>query len=342
MLAVAEAVYKHLYEKRKRRFESGTVSVQEVTGKESLRIVSVGNITVGGTGKTPTVQWIARYLHDKGHNVAIVARGYKGRLSDSGAVVSDGVTIFLNAEEAGDEPVIHARSLPGVSVVIGRDRVTAVQRAVEQFQSDVIVLDDAFQYWSLPRDFNLVLLDARQPFDNGHLLPRGRLREPPSALQRADSILLTRCNRAETAQLEATKMLVAQQTKAPIFCSNHKPVAIHTDTVDMPLKKLQGMRVGAVSALADNDAFIYILEQCGATVVTTLGRRDHHAWRAEEIAALSERALASGAEALLTTEKDAVKIDSSWSAKLRLWCLRVELDLGDDEGAFKQLLNSFL
>ena len=186
-----EAIYAHFLRQRRARFS------QNPTRFVGCKIVSVGNITTGGTGKTPTVQWLARRLMQNEKRVAIVSRGYGGTLSKAGAVVSDANRVLVSAHEAGDEPILHARALENVPVVIGRDRVRAVQTTTENFAPDVIILDDAFQYWSLFRDFDLLLLDARKPFGNGHLLPRGRLREEPKQLQRAHAILLTRSDAAD-------------------------------------------------------------------------------------------------------------------------------------------------
>jgi tetraacyldisaccharide 4'-kinase len=261
MLAAAEALYRVLLERRRRKWTSATAS-----NFGNCRIISVGNLTTGGTGKTPTVQWLARRLKADGAKVAVVARGYGGTLSAVGAVVSDGKQTLLNATQAGDEPLLHARSLPGVAVIIGRDRVAAVQHAVREFGVDTVILDDGFQFWSLQRDTDLVLLDARRPLGNGHLLPRGRLREPPEALSRADAILLTRADIATAAEREAARALVARYTQVPVFEASHAPLALRDERTgsEQPLAALQGARVFAVSALADNSAFAATLQKAGS------------------------------------------------------------------------------
>ena len=164
----AEAVYHHFYRRRRRQAESALAVFREA------RIVSVGNLTTGGTGKTPAVQWLAHRLNETGVKTVIVARGYGGDFSAKGAIVSDGEKVLLNARQAGDEAVLHARALKGTPVVIGRDRVAATRRAIDEFAPQVVLLDDGFQFWSLSRDFDLVLLDARRPFGNAGASPPAR------------------------------------------------------------------------------------------------------------------------------------------------------------------------
>ena len=193
---------------------------------QNCAVISVGNIAVGGAGKTPAVQYVARLLQENGARVAVVARGYGGALAKRGAIVSDGQRIFHEAREIGDEPLLHARALPGVPVVIGIDRVRAAQIALEKFAPDVIVLDDAFQFYSLHRDLDVVLCDARRPLGNGFLLPRGTLREETSALHRADVLLLTRADRATATQLSSSRERLRALCDAPFFECEHAPVKL--------------------------------------------------------------------------------------------------------------------
>ncbi len=178
---LGEKIYAYFLQRRRARF----AVAHEIA---DVSIVSIGNLTLGGTGKTPCVQWLAARLRNDDFRPAIVARGYGGTLSGKGALVSDGRTIFLGAHQSGDEALLHARALPDVPVIIGRERKNAVERA-RDLGCNIIVLDDGFQYWSLARAFDLVLLDARRPFDNERLLPRGRLREEIGELQRANAVL---------------------------------------------------------------------------------------------------------------------------------------------------------
>jgi tetraacyldisaccharide 4'-kinase len=329
LCAVAEAIYRRLYERRRQHYSAG----RQVDWP--CKIISVGNLTLGGTGKTPAVQWLARWLQAESYRVAIVARGYGGSLSAPGAVVADGDKILMRAREAGDEPLLHARNLPGVAVVIGRDRETAVRTAIHDCGAEVVVLDDAYQYWSLHRDCDLLLLDTRRPFDNGHLLPCGRLREPPAALSRADAVLLTRVDVATEAERQNAHVAIGQFTQAPIFEASHVPLSMRHENGGQthPLEELRGLPVAALSAIANNAGFAITLERCGARVVAQLQRRDHYHWRARELQNFATEAVRHGARAIVTTEKDAVKIDPAWLANLPLWSLAVGLSLSDKDAA---------
>lgn len=337
-LSVLEAIYAHFYRRRKSEAES------KRTRYEQVRIVSVGNITTGGTGKTPATAWLVRRLQNEGFAVAVVGRGYGGELSAQGAVVSDGREVLLNAAQAGDEALLHARSLPGVPVVIGRDRVAAVQMAIEKFAPQVVVLDDGFQYWSLERDFDLVLLDARQPFGNGKLLPVGRLREPVTALARASAILLTRAEAANAVQLQDTRDAIRALTSAPIFVSNHAPHGVRSEAEGIveALGSLRGRDVAALAALANNEPFFQALRQQGANVVKTMARRDHHPWREKELRDfVGEAAERYGAQIVVTTEKDAVKIKPEWCTPLPFFSVQIELQIENEAGLW-QLVQSQL
>lgn len=336
LCAPLEAIYRIIYERRLRRYSA------LASADWPCKIISVGNLTLGGTGKTPAVQWLAGWLHEAGWRVAVVARGYRGQASRDGAVVSDGTTIFLDAVAAGDEPVLHARNLPGVAVVIGQDREAAVTRAVADCRAQVVVLDDAFQYWSLHRDFDLVLLDTRRPFHNFHLLPCGRLREPPVALARADAVLLTRADRTTGDERDAVlRGAYFNSATCPVFLSSHQPCAVRDEKTGevLPLSALRGRPLAVVSAIADNEGFSAMLKALGAVIVSTLQRRDHHRWRASELQMFATAARRKGASALVVTEKDLVKISLAWTRGLPLWSVPIRLAFADDgEAALKRLV----
>lgn len=332
-MSLPEAVYHAVYRRRRDRWLRAAKSETEIP------IISVGNISTGGTGKTPAVQWIVREMQARGYRPAIVARGYGGTHSQNGAIVTDGQNLLLDAHAAGDEPLLHARNLPGVPVVIGRDRVAAVERTIKEFYPTVIVLDDAFQYWSLPRDVDLVLLDARRPFGNGRLLPVGRLREPPAQLQRADAILLTRADFTSPQQLERTREIVRRWTDAPIWTSLHAPASVRDETSGevLPLKVLSGADVATISALADNTSFIATLKSCGCSIGTRLMKRDHHRWNEREVrdfartASLFLDSKLNSTGAIVTTEKDAVKMQPQWTAPSPLWSLVIQLKVNNGD-----------
>jgi tetraacyldisaccharide 4'-kinase len=298
---------------------------------EGVAVVSVGNLSLGGTGKTPAVRWLARRALAAGIAPAIVSRGYGGSLSAQGAVVSDGRQVLLGAAQAGDEPIEHARSLPGVPVVIGRDRHAAVRRA-RDLGAQVAILDDGFSFWSLARACDIVLLDARRPLGNGRLLPRGRLREEPAALGRAHAILLTRADSCTPEELERSHEIVRRYSAAPVWRCRHAPVAVVDQSGrEQSLQVLAGAPVAAVSALANNALFARSLEKLGAQVRAHSARRDHHAWSEREIARAAEQARRLGALALVTTGKDAAKIPEPWTRGLPLWQLRIEMEIDGGE-----------
>jgi len=330
----AEAIYHHFYLRRKRAAQLRRVVLN------GARIISVGNLTTGGTGKTPTVQWLARRFEKAGIKTAIVARGYGGEYSARGAIVSDGKTVLLSAAQAGDEAVLHARALPSTPVIIGRDRVAAAKIAIEKFASQVVLLDDGFQFWSLSRDFDLVLLDARKPFGNGTLLPIGRLREPKSELQRAAGVLLTRADKANATQIKNAETEIARFTNAPIFGSSHTPVFLREEKTGARIEfaQLNQKRVAAFSALANNADFFESITARSAQLVSTLARGDHHAWRENEIQNFARDAKLKGAQVLITTEKDAVKLSASWS-ELPIWSLVIALEV-ENEDAFWKLIST--
>ena len=309
-------------------------------------IVSVGNLTTGGTGKTPAVQCLARVLASQNLRVGIAARGYGGNLSSAGALVSDGKTCFFKAMEAGDEAILHARALPGAVVAIAKDRHRAVEICVEN-GAQIVILDDGFQFWSLPREFELVLLDAKRPFGNGHLLPRGRLRELPDALSRADAILLTRCDRAGELELETARASARKFSDAPIFTSNHAPRALRDEKSGeiLPLEWLKRREIKAFAGLADNAQFYDALSRLGAAPIVRLSRErgDHYAWKKSDFRWLQNAPSRSQDHSenfaelpVVTTEKDAVKVESNWFGG-PLFSLQIALEI-ENQSELQELL----
>ena len=302
-------------------------------------IVSVGNLTTGGTGKTPATQWLARALQKRGLRVGVALRGYGGKIGDQGALVSDGTHTFFGPQIVGDEAALHARNLPGAIVSVARDRHRAVELALQN-GARVVILDDGFQFWSLPRAFDLVLLDAKRPWGNGHLLPAGRLREEKTELGRADAVLLTRVERPSLEELKRTHAQIRALTDAPVFESWHKPTDLRIEASGeiLPLSSLKNARVKAFAGLADNTQFYRMLRSLGVPFINTLLRErgDHHRWKRRDFGWTVPDISVMGANverafvATLTTEKDAVKVDPAWFSP-PLWSLRIALEVRDDE-----------
>lgn len=334
-----EWIYRRAMQKRR------TANLAKREGAAPCPILSVGNLSTGGTGKTPAVQWLARTVQSWGRKVGVVTSGYGGTLSETGGLVSNGSNIFLTAREAGDEAVLHARNLAGAIVAMGKDRHAATQIAVKN-GAEVVILDDGFQFWSLPRAFDLVLLDARQLFGNGHLLPWGRLREEPQALQRADAIVLTRSDRATPQELETTRQSVKNWTSAPTFLAQHAPHDWRDEKSGaiQPLHWVKGQTVKAFAGLADNEQFYDSLHQLGAAQIMRLKRErgDHHHWAPKDfrwLEAAQDNAYQNQLFETLpavTTEKDAVKLDTAWFSG-PLFSLRIGLQI-ENETALQNLI----
>ncbi len=305
--------------------------------------ISVGNISSGGTGKTPLVQWIARWLQREQVKVAIVATGYGGTLRETGAVVSDEQSIFLNVEQASDEAVLHARSLPGVPVLIGRDRVRMGMRAVQEFGAQVVLLDDGYQYWRLERDLNIAVVDGQRPFDNGHVLPRGLLREPPETLQRADLVVVNKAHRLDDAQQAKLKTELSRylSPETPLVFTAYQPVSLYELRTgeQRPVEWLRGKRIYALSALADNESFHQLLQRQQTILTGVRCHTDHHRYTQDDIREAAAEARAAQAECIVITEKDAVKIDPRWT-EFPVWVLRVEMCIVEGEEALTRRLQA--
>lgn len=265
-------------------------------------VISVGNVTVGGTGKTPVTAYIAGLLLKQGYRVALLSRGYGGSLEGHTTVVSDGATVMVGPRECGDEPFLLASTLPGLIVVTGADRYAAGRLATQQFSPDVFLLDDGFQHLRLHRDLNILLLDGTRPFGNGWVLPAGLLREPISALQRADLVIFTRCPKAFS-------------NSSPAGTIPHC-VARHRITGLIPLRggnpvatsSLAQKKVIAFAGIAEPAQFFEDLRNLGLNLVHTICFSDHATYSEMEVSNIIEALQAFGAEFAITTEKDGVKL----------------------------------
>lgn len=298
-------------------------------------VISVGNITMGGTGKTPMVAWIAKYLITRGKRVAVLSRGYGGSAKGAVRIVSDGSTVFLSPEEAGDEPYLLARKIPGLIVVIGADRHQAAQAVLNDLKPDVFILDDGFQHLRLRRDLNILLLDAGNPFGNGATLPAGLLREAPSAAHRADIVVYTRSGEDHRADHVPGKPCCRTQHRlcGLVPLSGGEP----QDFASLQQKQ----RMMAFSGIANPEAFFNALEAEGAKLITTLTFPDHTPYEDEELAAICRLRDASRSAVLLTTEKDAVKLAAVAGKLGSCYAVTLELEFRDSaplEGCLQKLL----
>ncbi len=288
--------------------------------KLPARVISVGNITVGGTGKTPLVEMLASELGKRGCKVAILSRGYGRRVNPAAgkrmprmvnrvAVVSDGKTLLMDAMEAGDEPYLLARNLPQVAVLVGKDRRLTGNYALNKLRVDTIILDDGYQYWPLKKDLNIVIIDSTNPFGTGHLLPRGRLREPLGSLKRADLFFLTRVDQVDAVE-GLMERLGRLNPQAKVLKSVHQ--ADHL--IDLrtgertELTILKGKKVLPLSSIGNPESFERTLNDLGALLVDSVRFPDHHLYQPGELKGVEEEAIRKGAELIITTEKDAVRL----------------------------------
>jgi len=349
LLQGAAFLYGAAMRSRARLFAAGRLAVHHLPCK----VVSVGNITLGGTGKTPVSLYVAKLIHHAGFRVAVVSRGYKGRAERQGGIVSDGDRLRMNSAAAGDEPVMMARHLLplGIPVLVGGDRVRSGRLALGRFHTEVLVLDDGFQHMRLHRDLDLVLLDAGKPFGNGCLLPRGTLREPLSALARADACLLTRCppGLVQSAPPNDDRMRLrgfCHDPKRPVFPASHAPFAVEWIAAGQnvlpqempPMEDLRRHPVFAFSGIARNDDFRAGLQRMGFNLKGWEALGDHHTYSRDDLAAIETLAVRKGAAIMVTTEKDRVKIDAHWIQRIPLLAVSVQIDLGAYAGAFEQFV----
>tara|TARA_B100000965_G_scaffold141386_2_gene117690 strand:- start:3176 stop:4396 length:1221 start_codon:yes stop_codon:yes gene_type:complete len=305
-------------------------------------VVVVGNLTVGGTGKTPVVEKFARNLAERGRKVAILSRGYMSKREpfyrrwwrmlthadpEPPKVVSDGQRVLLDSEVAGDEPYMLACNLPGVIVLVDRNRVKAGQYAIKKFGADTLILDDGFQYLPLQGRLNLLLVDKTNPFGNGCLIPRGILREPLKHLNRASYVLLTKSDGEPDRELES--LIRRHHPDVEIIECAHKPQylqAVHGED-RMELASLEGKRIAALSGIAAPDSFECFLRGLGAQVVYKQRFLDHHRFTDAELAHFFEQSREQGVDYTITTEKDAVRIPEAFQSSIPFYYLRLEIDI---------------
>lgn len=300
-------------------------------------VISIGNLTLGGTGKTPLVESVVSLLQRDHLRVGVLSRGYGGRKLRSPTIISDGKQCLLPPEIAGDEPVLLAEHLAGVPVIVGKDRYAAGMLAVERFGVDVIVLDDGFQHVQLARDLDILLLDTMRPFGNGRLFPRGDLREPPAAMARASAVVLTHWQ-ADTAPSLTT--LGPILPTIPLFRSQHEVLDLRAlaDGHLLLHPSLKGQRVVAFCGIGMPDQFRQTLQRLEAEIMAFVAFPDHHQYTQPEIEQLVLMVRQHNAEILVTTEKDGVRLRRLQPLPGQLWELRIRATIVEHEAAWKNCL----
>ncbi len=271
------------------------------------RVISIGNITVGGTGKTPMTIYLAEQWRKRGAAVGIVSRGYGRKKKDPVIVVSDGVNLHETAEAVGDEPVLMAKCLCDIPIVVAADRHRGCQLLLNDFKVDLILLDDGFQHIRMYRDFNILLIDAENPFGNKHLLPRGFLREPVSEIGRADCIVITRADLSGNLSLLSTQL---DYFGLPVLKSRFQSNALLDLSTGIlhPLDMIKNRPILAFCGIGNPTAFFKQLVDLGAELRKTKVFQDHHHYEVADLLSLIKHAGKIGINWVVTTEKDAVKI----------------------------------
>jgi len=308
-----------------------------------VQVIAIGNLTVGGTGKTPVVEKFARELRDEGRNVAILSRGYRSKPkpfhewllnkllfrddTTPPRVVSDGKSLLLDSEMAGDEPYMLASNLKDVVVLVDKDRVKSGRYAIEKFGCDTLLLDDGFQYWKLRgRRQDIVLIDRQQPFGNERLLPRGTLREPPSHLARANVIFITKSDGNTT---ELRRVIEQFNPDAGIIECIHHPLYLEDLFTGRQVGTdyLKGRKVASLSGIAQPESFEQSLIGLGADLVYARKFADHHRFTQQEVLNVINRSKKKQADAIITTQKDAVRFPKIDRRDLPIYFMRVEIKI---------------
>jgi tetraacyldisaccharide 4'-kinase len=308
-----------------------------------VQVIAIGNLTLGGTGKTPVVEKFARELRDQGRNVAVLSRGYRSKPrplheqflnkllfrddTTPPRVVSDGKSLLLDSETAGDEPYMLASNLKDVIVLVDKDRVKAGRYAIEKFGCDTLLLDDGFQYWKLRgRRQDIVLIDRQQPFGNERLFPRGNLREPPSHLSRANVIFITKSD-GNTAELR-TRIAELNPSAGVIECVHHPLYLEDVFTGERKdLDYLKGLKVASLSGIAQPESFDQSLGRVGAELVYSKHFADHHRFTQQEVLNAINRSKKRQAQTIITTQKDAVRFPKIDRRDLPIYFMRVEIKI---------------
>jgi tetraacyldisaccharide 4'-kinase len=306
---------------RNRLYDFGLLKTMSI---EDVRIICVGNITVGGTGKTPAVQYLAKEYIKKGKKVGIVSRGYKGERNEDPFLVRDYEKIYGNSKSCGDEAYLHSLEL-SIPVMVGKDRYKACKILKERYELDIIILDDGFQHRRLKRDENIVLVDATNPFGGGNLLPKGRLREDIKGLHRATEFIITKSDLVEVSKIDEIKRELAVYGKS-IKVSKHGPVFLKNQNSKKNLLEIKGKRVLLFSALANPMQFVKTIEKLEPSVVENIAYSDHYYFSEEDFSYINQKAFEFEADYIISTEKDYVKYAERYERE-NLFYLKIEFEI---------------
>jgi len=320
ILALPAMAYRAAVGLRNALYDSGRLPAHRLP----CRVISIGNLTVGGTGKSPLTSWVASMLRESGYRVGVVSRGYGRTGARSAILVSDGKSILAEPRQAGDEPYLIARDNPAVPVAVGADRVEASRLLLRAAALEVIVLDDGFQHRRVARDVDLLLVDGRDPWGNGRMLPSGPLREPIASIARADACVLTRSDGHSPAG--ALAALERYNPGAALFHCRLEPRAfVRPDGESIGPASLKGFAAYAFSGIARPERFEEDLRSLGIRLAGTRRFFDHHRYRGGDLEQLARAARLCGADVLVTTEKDLVRIVETPEGSPPLYALAIQV-----------------
>lgn len=302
-------------------------------------VISLGNITTGGTGKTPAACMLAEWALNEGYKVAILSRGYGGRHKKGILEVSDGIDIMARPEESGDEPFLMAKRLKGVPILVAKNRYYAGIFAHKKLGSDFFILDDGFQHLTLNRDLDLLLLDYSNPFGNKHMLPWGPLREPIKQIRRAGGIIFTR-SEGKSGESNLENQIISAQKDTPVFHGRHSPVSVVFPGQDSIFETafLQNKRIVGFAGIARPQALRKTLIRLGADVIFFKEFMDHHVYSPGELKELRDQYVLLNGDFLITTEKDWARMPKEWFKSKEAGFLRIDFIISKESDLFYNLL----
>lgn len=333
ILSFLSFLYRLAITLRNKIYDVGIVKQEKLPCK----VISIGNITVGGMGKTPTVIALATLLKEKGYRPAVLSRGFGGKTKSPVNIVSDGSHILMGHVEAGDEPVLIAKSTNGIPVITGPKRTITGKVAINNFGADILILDDAFQHRRIFRDVDIVLLNREKPFGNGFLLPRGPLREPGEALKRAHLLMWKDNVRNGRYPLYQEQGIGTFQ---PVFSVYPKPKTLFRGNMEysLPLEYISRKKICLFAGIGSPEAFGETIESLGGTVVSLLPFPDHYCYTPQDISDILSTSSATGADIIMTTEKDGIRLADFPDFLNDIFILKVEMEILPSREEFEAII----